>query len=159
MLRWLEHRIPPPLIDLACAALMWWLSTVWPAAQLWPRGGAWWVWGLAIGLALTGGAVALAGVREFAQARTTVNPLAPEQTRTLVTTGVYTLTRNPMYLGMLLVLLGWGVWLGHAAALVIGPILAVLALNALQIKPEERVMRARFGVHYTRYAARVRRWV
>ena len=159
MPRWLEHRIPPPVIDLACAALMWWLSALVPAAQLWPRGGAWWVWAIALGLALAGGAVALAGLREFARACTTVNPLAPERTTSLVTSGIYRFTRNPMYLGMLLVLIGWGVWLGNAVALLVGPMLAVLLLNALQIRPEERVMQARFGEVYTRYRASVRRWI
>ena len=61
-------------------------------------------------------------------------------------------------LAMLLVLIGCGAWLGNAAAFV-GPPLAVWALNALQIRPEERVMRARFGDDYARYAARVRRWL
>ncbi len=157
--RWLEHRIPPPVIDLSCAGLMWWLSALVPAAQLWPRGGAWWVWVLAAGLALAGGAVSLSGLREFARARTTFNPLTPDRASALVTTGIYRFTRNPMYLGMLLVLIGWGLWLGNAAALVIGPLLAVLSLNALQIRPEERVMQARFGEVYTRYRARVRRWL
>ena len=51
MPRWLEHRIPPPLIDLAVAALMWALACLWPLAQLWPRGGRPWVLGAALGLA------------------------------------------------------------------------------------------------------------
>ena len=158
MPRWLEHRIPPPLIDLACAALMWVLARWLPQAQWWPRGASWLVWLVAIALALAGGLIALAGVHEFKRARTTINPLAPQRTSSLVVGGVYQYTRNPMYLGMLLVLIGWGVWLGNAAALVAGPLLAVLALNALQIGPEERVMRERFGDDYARYVARVRRW-
>ncbi len=127
MPRWLEHRIPPPLIDLACAALMWVLARWLPQAQWWPRGASWLVWLVAIALALAGGLIALAGVHEFKRARTTINPLAPQRTSSLVVGGVYQYTRNPMYLGMLLVLIGWGVWLGNAAALVVGPLLAVLA--------------------------------
>ena len=158
MPRWLGHRIPPPLIDLACAALMWVLARWLPQAQWWPRGASWLVWLVAIALALAGGLIALAGVHEFKRARTTINPLAPQRTSSLVVGGVYQYTRNPMYLGMLLVLIGWGVWLGNAAALVVGPLLAVLLLNTLQIGPEERVMREHFGDDYARYAARVRRW-
>ncbi|NLZ41825.1 MAG: hypothetical protein GX886_11320, partial [Comamonadaceae bacterium] len=64
MRRWYEHRIPPPVIDLACAAVMAWLAGAVPAARLWPAGGAWWVWALALGLALIGALVALAGLLE-----------------------------------------------------------------------------------------------
>jgi protein-S-isoprenylcysteine O-methyltransferase Ste14 len=158
MPRWLEHRIPPPVIDVACAALMWWLAQRLPGAQCWPRGGAPLVWGVAMGLALTGALIALAGVRQFASARTTINPLAPARARALVTGGIYRLTRNPMYLGMLLALLGWGVWLGNAAAWLVLPLFPVI-LNVLQIIPEERALRQRFGAEFDRYAAQVRRWI
>jgi len=157
-MRFLEHRIPPPVIDAACAGLMWWLARALPAFELWPRG----VWpfglGAALGLALLGGAISLAGIWEFRRARTTINPRAPMRARALVTTGVYRFTRNPMYLGMLLVLLGWAVYLGNAATL-LGPLLSVLLLGQLQIKPEERILRERFAQDYPRYAARVRRWL
>lgn len=158
MARWYEHKLPPPVIDATCAGLMWWLAQLLPALQLWPRGA--WPFGLgaALGLALAGGAIALAGLVEFRRARTTFNPLAPERASALVTTGVYRITRNPMYLGMLLVLLGWAVWLGNAAPFGVLP-LSVLLLNQLQIKPEERILRERFGEHYARYAGRVNRWV
>ena len=109
-------------------------------------------------LAAAGGIVALAGVRAFGRARTSVNPLAPQNASALVTAGVYQFTRNPMYLGMGLVLVGWAVWLGNAAALLGLPLFVVL-LDTLQIKPEERALRQRFGEAYARYAARVRRWL
>ena len=109
-------------------------------------------------LATAGAALALAGVWAFAQARTTVNPLAPRRARELVTHGVYRHTRNPMYLGMLLALAGWAVWLGNAAALPVLPAF-VLVLNALQIRPEEAALRERFGEAYARYACRARRWL
>ena len=116
-----------------------------------------WVWAAALALAAAGGALALAGVWAFARSRTTVNPLAPQRARALVTGGVYRYTRNPMYLGMLLALAGWAVWLGNAAALLALP-LFVAVLNTLQIRPEEAALRARFGADYARYAQRVRRW-
>ena len=158
MRRWYEHRIPPPVIDLACAGAMAWLAGAVPAARLWPPGGAWWVWVLALGLATVGALVALAGLIEFRRARTTFNPLAPQRARTVVTSGVYRHTRHPMYLGMLIVLAGWAVWLGSAAAL-LGLPLSVLLLNGLQIGPEERILRERFGQDYVDYTARVRRWL
>lgn len=158
MSRWYEHKIPPPVIDLAVGVLMWALARAVPAAQLWPQGA--WPFGVgaALGIALAGGLIALAGAWQFRRARTTINPLSPAKTSALVTGGVYRVTRNPMYLGMLLVLIGWGVWLGNAAAWLALP-LSVLLLNTLQIKPEERLLRQRFGDAYARYAARVRRWL
>jgi protein-S-isoprenylcysteine O-methyltransferase Ste14 len=158
MPRWLEHRIPPPVIDVACAALMWWLAEWLPQVRLWPRGGGALVWAVAVGLALAGAFIALAGLWEFGRARTTFNPLAPARASHLVTGGVFSRTRNPMYLGMLLVLTGWAVWLGNAAAW-LGLPLFVAVLHALQIRPEERVLRERFGAQFDDYAARVRRWL
>ena len=158
MPRWLEHRIPPPLIDAACALLMWALARALPQAQLWPPGGSAGVVGAALALAALGGAVALAGTLEFRRAHTTVNPLAPRRASTLVTRGIYRVTRNPMYLGMLGVLAGWAVWLGNIAAW-LGLPLSMALLTALQIRPEERILAERFGAEFERYAARVRRWL
>lgn len=157
MRRWYEHRIPPPVIDAVCAGLMWAVAQAWPGAQLWTHGGVW-AWGGALLLAALGGAVALAGVRACWQDDTTINPLAPQRARALVTHGVFRHTRNPMYLGMLLVLAGWAVWLGHALAW-LGLPLSVLLLTVLQIRGEERVLAARFGAAYADYRQRVRRWV
>ena len=152
----LEYRVPPPVVDAACALLMWLAARATPALQ-WDWSASW-RWGLLGGLSLAGGLVALGGLWAFQRAHTTFNPLHPERASALVQGGVYRFTRNPMYLGMALVLLGWAVWLGNAAALA-GPPLAVWLLTALQIQPEERILRQRFGAHYERYAARVRRWL
>ncbi|WOP14531.1 isoprenylcysteine carboxylmethyltransferase family protein [Ottowia sp. SB7-C50] len=156
--RWYEHKIPPPVIDFAVGALMWALARGVPSAQLWPAQP--WSVTTVVGLsiALAGGGFALAGALAFRRARTTVNPLSPHRASALVTNGIYRFTRNPMYLGMLLVLAGWAVYLGNAVAFV-GLPLFVAVLNALQIKPEERILRERFGEHFTRYAGRVRRWM
>jgi protein-S-isoprenylcysteine O-methyltransferase Ste14 len=158
MPRWFERRIPPPVIDAACAGLMWWLAGQAPWAQCWPRGGGALVWAAALALALAGALIALAGLREFARARTTFNPLASGRASRLVASGVFGLSRNPMYLGMLLALAGWGVWLGNAAAWLALPLM-MAALHVLQIAPEERALRQRFGDEFDRYAARVRRWL
>lgn len=154
----LENRIPPPVIDAAFAALMWLLARAYPWAQLWRADATVWPSWVAAVFGLAGLASALAGWLAFRRARTTVNPLSPARASTLVVRGIYRHTRNPMYLGMLLVLAGWGVWLGNVLALLLLP-LFVLTLNRLQIEPEERALRARFGEAFTQYAARVRRWI
>ena len=109
-------------------------------------------------LAVGGVTVALLGIASFRRAKTTVNPLHPEAASTLVATGIYQRTRNPMYLGLLLVLLGWAVFLTNALAFIF-PVAYVPLMNWLQIVPEERALAATFGSAFADYQSRVRRWL
>ena len=72
--------------------------------------------------------------------------------------GVYTITRNPMYLGLAIVLLGWACFLSNALAFAFIPAF-VLYMNRFQIGPEEAVLGGMFGEQYTSYRSRVRRWL
>ena len=107
---------------------------------------------------LAGVLVAAAGVIEFRRAQTTVNPMAPEAASALVTRGVYRFSRNPMYLGFALALLGWAVFLSNAAALV-GIVAYVWYLTRFQIVPEERMLEGKFGPAFETYRRSVRRWL
>lgn len=147
---WLEHRIPPPLVAIISGLLMW--LAVRPIA---PLGGRLW---LALLVVLAGAAVCLAGVASFRRARTTVNPLKPESASSLVIAGIYRHTRNPMYLGFAIILLGWCVFLGSALA-VLGVAAFVLYIGRFQIRPEERALRELFGAEFDAFCGRVRRWV
>lgn len=102
--------------------------------------------------------VALAGVASFRRHKTTVNPLTPEQSSALVTTGIYRFSRNPMYLGFLLVLAAWGVFLANGLSL-LGLPACVAYMNHFQIQPEERALGQRFGPAYASYSSRVGRWL
>ena len=102
--------------------------------------------------------MAVAGVAQFRRHGTTIDPTAPERASALVTTGVFGVTRNPMYLGMTAVLLGLGVWTGNAAALV-PALLFVPFITAVQIRAEEAAMRRLFGPAFDAYAARTPRWL
>ncbi|RWU18275.1 protein-S-isoprenylcysteine methyltransferase [Pseudomonas alkylphenolica] len=153
-MQWFENRIPPPLVAALCALLMWLGAAQWPAVEV-PLS---WRLGVALVLLVTGAGVCLAGVTCFRQARTTVNPLEPESASVLVTSGVYRLTRNPMYLGFALVLAAWTVFLASAFAL-LGVVAFVLYMNRFQILPEERALRRLFGDALEDYCARVRRWI
>jgi protein-S-isoprenylcysteine O-methyltransferase Ste14 len=113
---------------------------------------------LAGAISLSGIAIAWAGVSEFRRAQTTVDPTDPAKSSSVVTSGVYRYTRNPMYLGFLLVLAGWATWLSNLTAIV-GPVFFVLYMNRFQILPEERILEARFGTPYEAYLQTVRRWV
>ncbi|MFO0774503.1 MAG: isoprenylcysteine carboxylmethyltransferase family protein [Nitrospiraceae bacterium] len=113
---------------------------------------------VAIVVALVGIGVAVAGVLEFKRAKTTVNPLVPNKATSVVTSGIFRLTRNPMYLGLAATLLGVTIWwLSIVGVAVV--VAFCLYLTRFQIQPEERALRAQFGQEFTEYMARVRRWL
>ena len=104
---------------------------------------------------IAGIGLAMLGVKEFLVQHTTLNPLDPSR---LVVSGVYQLTRNPMYLGMLVVLLGWGDFLDNFLAYS-GALIFFVYMTAFQIKPEEAAMLEKFGESFKQYCQSVRRWL
>ncbi len=109
-------------------------------------------------LLVLGTLTAISGVIQFAVQSTSVNPHKPDHASSLVTTGVYRLSRNPMYLGMLIILLAAVLKFGHPAGLIVLP-LFVLYMNRFQIEPEEKAMEKKFGEEFRKYRQDVRRWV
>jgi protein-S-isoprenylcysteine O-methyltransferase Ste14 len=154
LLRALEHRIPPPVVGALVAAAMWLVAGYGPQLPL-PAAAR---YATVAVFAVAGIAFDVFGIAAFRSARTTVNPLKPERASSVVTGGVYRVSRNPMYLGLALLLIAWAVYLGAAWPLA-GPVVYVAVITRLQIVPEERVLRAMFGEAYGAYAARVRRWL
>lgn len=149
----LETRIPPPVVALIVALLMWNASAWWPLLDV-PA----WRIPLVLLLVAAGAAFDLSGLWAFHRAKTTVNPMKPHKTSSLVSGGVYRITRNPMYVGMVLFLSAGAVMLWSPLAL-FGPPVFVAYISRFQIAPEERVLRERFGEAYAAYCARVRRWL
>ena len=149
----LKLRVPPlvvfAIVALAIAGSGKWLH-VWSIPP-WPR------YLLAILLATSGVLIAMAGVLEFRRARTTVHPMHPDRVSALVTSGIFRFSRNPMYLGMLLVLAALAAWMGQPIGMALLP-LFVLYLNRYQISAEEEAIAAHFGQSYRDYCRRVRRW-
>jgi len=150
----LDNKIPPPAVALAVAAAMWGTASVGPVLPL-SRDLA---NALAGALAVAGLAFDVLGILAFRAARTTVDPLRIERACALVTHGVYRITRNPMYVGLVCFLLAWAFYLVAWLAF-LGPPLFVAYITQFQIKPEERVLARRFGATYAEYATRVRRWL
>ncbi len=109
-------------------------------------------------LALLGAYVALMGVIQFRRFKTTVNPFKPHESSSLVTTGVYSWSRNPMYLGLLCYLIALSVYFAAPITL-IGPIFFKLYMDRFQIQPEERFLVELFGDEYLRYSKKVNRWI
>ena len=100
----------------------------------------------------------LMGVRAFREANTTVDPRAPENASQIVGSGIYRFTRNPMYLGVLVVLIAWTALLANVGAAVV-PVLFALYITRWQIVPEERALAQKFGAEYEAYRNSVRRWL
>lgn len=153
-LSWLELKVPPAALAAIAAALMWSASSVAPAFDFpFPAASV-----SSAALALMGALTCLAGVVSFRRAKTTVNPTKPASASSLVVSGIYGYTRNPMYLGFLLILLGYAAFLSNVLALLVLPSF-VLYMNRMQISPEERVLASLFSQEYAEYHAEVRRWL
>ena len=146
--------MPPVAVTGIFAVLMWFMALFTPnlALPLPPRIAA------ALALAVMGFLVIALAVKGFRNERTSVNPMDLDRTSTVVTSGIYRMSRNPMYLGMLLCLLGFGCLLGNPFSLA-AAVLFVPAITRLQIIPEERALLGRFGSDYLAYCRTVRRWI
>lgn len=150
----LDLRVPPVLAVLVVAALMTGVARAMPVAAISiPERVL-----IAAVLLLLGVLMAVAGVLAFRRHRTTVDPLNPDRSTALVTSGVYRFSRNPMYLGFLLTLLALGIYLSNLAALLFPPTF-VLYMNRFQIWPEEQALARTFGATFDAYAKSVRRWI
>jgi protein-S-isoprenylcysteine O-methyltransferase Ste14 len=149
----LESKVPPPAVVLAMAVFMWLISRAAPPFHFDLPAHRW----LAGVLVSTGFVTGISGVVTFLKAKTTVDPTKPRAS-SLVTWGVYAISRNPMYLGGLIMLLGWALFLLNALAFVFLPVY-VFYINRFQIAPEERALTSLFGGTYVTYQARARRWL
>lgn len=150
----LELKVPPLIIVCVCALAMFGISRLFGKQRFLAGHGD------VIGFVfiVAGILVAVAGIVAFRKARTTVNPLRNENIAALVTSGIYSMTRNPMYVGMLLLLTGFGLLLSSLYSLVMC-VVFVLYINRFQIQPEEKMLESIFKNDYVLYKARVRRWV
>jgi protein-S-isoprenylcysteine O-methyltransferase Ste14 len=153
-MHWLERKVPPPLLAAAIALLMCVAAGYSPALTLAPS-----LRNIAVAaLALSGAVIDLLAMASFLKRRTAINPFQPAKASTLVTSGVYRITRNPMYVGLMLLLSAWALWLSAWWPLA-GPVVFFLYVNRFQIEPEERILEEVFGPAYLRYRQEVRRWL
>jgi len=150
----LELKVPPVLAVAVAGLLMWAIGWAAPDLDLALPGRM----PVAVSAVLLGVLISVAGVVEFRRARTTVNPLTPDAASSLVAGGIYRLTRNPMYLGFALALLGWGIFLSNPLSLAM-LFVFVGYMNRFQIAPEERALESLFGDAFKAYRSKVRRWL
>ncbi|MFK8034564.1 MAG: isoprenylcysteine carboxylmethyltransferase family protein [Hyphomicrobiales bacterium] len=147
-------HIPPPVFALGAVLILYGGDKILPSLSIHPQG----QWFVGLFCVVIGVAVAVISVGIFRKKKTTITPVHPEKASTLVTSGVYNYTRNPMYLGMAFCVAGIGIGLGSLLTLVVLPIFVWL-ITHIQISIEEEALEKRFGEAYKDYASKVRRWV
>ena len=150
----MKPRFPPIFQLLSGGLVSWGVARLFPTADY----AAPVLWYVAMALLLFGFAILTNAVLSFVRQKTTVNPLEPQKAERLVITGLYRFTRNPMYLGLAAILVGFALILQNVLAL-LGPLLFLISMTLLQIIPEERALSKIFGDEYHEYKERVRRWI
>lgn len=153
-MRSLELIVPPDVVALIVVGIMWGATRLGAAIPLIP------VARILVGatFVLAGLGVVLAARRAFAQRDTSWGPQTPSQASALVTDGIYGFSRNPMYLGTWLFLLGIGVMMGNYFSVACS-LLYVVYIDRFQIVPEERLLAMKFGQEFDLYRTAVRRWL
>lgn len=109
-------------------------------------------------LMIVAGVLGITAVLEFSRHQTTLNPINVSKASQLVTTGVFAISRNPIYLGLSLLLLAWGVWLEDGISLCIA-LGFIPYINRFHIIVEEQALAEKFACQYLDYKAKVRRWI
>jgi len=152
----LDNKIPPPIVAVFCAAAMYWLAhskfaiTINTLAHIQLK--------IALIILLISVLIALCAVWSFKRARTTISPTKPQNSAALVTSGLFKYSRNPMYVAVAFSLVAFTVYLGEALSLT-GVVAFVIYITQFQIKPEERILKEKFGAPYETYLSKVRRWI
>lgn len=153
-MKFLETKIPPPVVTALFGLAMWWISTVTSTFEINLV-----VQIIAIVIVLgTGFYFAFSAFRTFKRVQTTVDPIQPEKATSLVSSGVFQRSRNPMYVGLALLLTTWTIFLSAPVALV-GVLGFMLYMNKFQSKPEERALEQIFGSEFEDYKSSVRQWL
>ena len=147
----METKIPPPIVTLIFIFLIS-LSNKLIAPFIFE-------YQLLVGILIvvSGLAVLISAARVFKQLETTINPMDPSQASKLAIIGPFKYTRNPMYLGMSIMLLGFGIIFGAKLTIFL-LVLFVLYITLFQIIPEERAMQEKFD-DWEEYKSKVRRWL
>ena len=150
----MDLKIPPPVVAIIFATLMWAVDKTVSLGQVFSEHNK----AIAITVLVIGLLIDVSALWAFRAARTTINPLKPENTSRLVQYGIFRFSRNPMYLGLTFILAGWAISLGNLLNIAT-LIFFVGYITRFQIMPEEKMLRNLFPDEYPEYQQRVRRWI
>ena len=148
----LDTKIPPPILAIFFGVCIYF------SRDLFPQFSSGYLFYAGLGCELLAVAINLTAVFSFVRRKTTINPVKPQAATSLVTTGVFARSRNPMYLGLLLFLIGFALQVNIVGGV---PLLFLFALylNRFQILPEERALAEKFGDEFREYSKKVRKWI
>ena len=148
----MNNRIPPPIVTFICGITIYYSKSYFNQFLSYSNNR------ISLFLLILGLFVFISAVRSFRKQRTTVNPLEPRQASSLVVSGIFKYSRNPMYLGMLIVLLSISFKFNLAGGIVIS-LFFYLFITRFQIFPEEEAMNELFGDEFIEYSNKTRRWI
>ena len=148
----METKIPPPIVTLAFGLSIYFSRGMFPGVEVWHS------LYLGVFLLFIGFFILISAVRLFRKDKTTVNPLSPDQATKLVTDGIFKYSRNPMYLGMALVLASIAVFFNLLGGIILIALFCAY-ITKFQIIPEERAMSDLFSDDFDKYIKETRRWV
>ncbi len=148
----MNNRIPPPIVTFICGITIYYSKSFFNKFLSYSNNR------ISIFLLILGLFVFISAVRSFRKQKTTVNPLAPKQASSLVVSGIFEYSRNPMYLGMLIVLLSISFKFNLVGGIVIS-LFFTLFITRFQILPEEEAMNELFGDKFIEYSNKTRRWI
>ena len=148
----IKNKIPPPLVALTFGFLINYTKNIFPKIEVKNE----FIFGSF--MIISGLIIILSAIILFKKYQTTITPLNPSKATKLITDGIYKFSRNPMYLGLLLVLLGISFIINIIGGFLLIP-LFILYLNLFQILPEENAMVDLFKDEFLEYKKNVRRWI
>jgi protein-S-isoprenylcysteine O-methyltransferase Ste14 len=148
----METKIPPPVVTLIFGFAIYLSRKIFPEIEIQYAS----FFGMF--LLLLGFFILISAVKLFRNDKTTVNPLSPEQATKLVTNGIFKLSRNPMYLGMAVILASVAVFFNIIGGIIFMALFC-LYITKFQIIPEEKAMKELFAQDFERYMQATRRWI
>ena len=148
----MDNKVPPPIVTFICGLAIYFSKSFFNEFFSYSNNI------ISLFLLILGLVVFLSAVKSFRKQKTTVNPLEPKQASSLVTSGIFKFSRNPMYLGMLIILLSLSFKFNLIGGMTIS-LFFYIFITKFQIIPEEAAMNELFGNEFINYSNKTRRWI
>ena len=148
----MNNKIPPPIVTFICGLTIYFSKTFFNQFFSYNNNI------ISLFLLVFGLSIFILAIKAFSRQKTTVNPLEPRQASSLVISGIFKFSRNPMYLGMLIILLSLS-WKFNLIGGMIISLFFYIFITKFQIIPEEAAMNELFGNEFINYSNKTRRWI